>query len=143
MFGLTAIRHAAYAAAMGLALMAIPAVAQENPNAVLQQIRDSGVLKAPVMTGEVPGYIKDPKTGEWSGFYFEYLSDIAKELGVKLEPVETTWGNLAADFQSNKIDIAIGVNPNPKRGLVVDYLWEPIFTDARTIGWLENDVAKK
>lgn len=133
MFGLTTIRHAAYAAAMGLALMAIPAVAQENPNAVLQQIRDSGVLKAPVMTGEVPGYIKDPKTGEWSGFYFEYLSDIAKELGVKLEPVETTWGNLAADFQSNKIDIAIGVNPNPKRGLVVDYLWEPIFTDAWTV----------
>ncbi|RTL95092.1 MAG: transporter substrate-binding domain-containing protein [Hyphomicrobiales bacterium] len=120
------------AATVALSLLAAPvaAVADDNPSAVLDQIRASGVLKAPVMVGEEPGYIKDPATGQWSGFYVEFLTEIATELGVKLEPVETTWGNLAADFQSNKIDIAIGVNPNPKRGLVVDYLWEPLFTDA-------------
>ncbi len=120
-------------AAMAFSLLSAPvatAVAQENPSAVLDQIRASGVPKVPVMTGEEPGYIKDPATGKWSGFYIDFLSDIAKEMGVKLQPVETTWGNLAADFQSNKIDVAIGVNPNPKRGLVIDYLWEPIFTDA-------------
>lgn len=120
------------AASLCLSLMAAPSMAQaqDNPSAVLDQIRSSGVLKVPVMVGEEPGYIKDPSTGNWSGFYYEFLGDIAKELGVKLQPIETTWGNLAADFQSNKIDIAIGVNPNPKRGLVVDYLWEPLFTDA-------------
>jgi polar amino acid transport system substrate-binding protein len=120
------------AAVVALSLLAAPmtASAQDNPSAVIDQIRSSGVLKVPVMTGEEPGYIKDPATGQWSGFYYEFLGEIAAELGVKLEPVETTWGNLAADFQSNKIDIAIGVNPNPKRGLVVDYLWEPLFTDA-------------
>lgn len=106
------------------------ATAQDNPSAVLDEIRASGELKIPVMIGEEPGYIKDPATGEWSGFYVDFLSDVAEQLGVKVTPVETTWGNLAADFQSNKIDIAIGVNPNPKRGLVVDYLWEPLFTDA-------------
>ncbi|WP_137932673.1 transporter substrate-binding domain-containing protein [Mesorhizobium comanense] len=117
---------------IGLGLLAAPiaASADDNPSAVIDQIRASGVLKVPVMTGEEPGYIKDPATGQWSGFYYEFLGEIATQLGVKLEPVETTWGNLAADFQSNKIDIAIGVNPNPKRGLVVDYLWEPLFTDA-------------
>jgi len=120
------------AAAIALSLLAapMPGAAQENPSAVIEQIRSSGVLKVPVMTGEEPGYIKDPATGQWGGFYYEFLGEIADQLGVKLEPVETTWGNLAADFQSNKIDIAIGVNPNPKRGLVVDYLWEPLFTDA-------------
>ncbi|MCM2394689.1 transporter substrate-binding domain-containing protein [Rhizobium sp. S95] len=120
------------AAAVGISLLSAPAasVADDNPSAVIEQIRSSGVLKVPVMTGEEPGYIKDPATGQWSGFYYEFLGEIATQLGVKLEPVETTWGNLAADFQSNKIDIAIGVNPNPKRGLVVDYLWEPLFTDA-------------
>ncbi len=107
-----------------------PAAAQESPSAVMDQIRASGELKVPVMIGEEPGYIKDPATGNWSGFYIDFLTDLAKTLGVKITPVETTWGNLAADFQSNKIDIAIGVNPNPKRGLVVDYLWEPLFTDA-------------
>ncbi|MCZ4351692.1 transporter substrate-binding domain-containing protein [Roseovarius aestuarii] len=104
--------------------------AQDNPSAVLDSIRSSGELKIPVMVGEEPGYIKDPATGEWSGFYVDFLQDVADALGVELTTVETTWGNLAADFQSNKIDVAIGVNPNPQRGLVVDYLWEPLFTDA-------------
>lgn len=107
--------------------------ADDDPFAVLNRIKEAGVLKAPVMTGEEPGYIKDPATGEWSGFYVDWAKDIAELLGVKVEPVETTWGNLAADFQSGKIDIAIGLNPNPKRGLVVDYLSVPLFTDAWAI----------
>ncbi|GLS34635.1 ABC transporter substrate-binding protein [Mesorhizobium tianshanense] len=129
---LTVIHTFIAALTIGLGLLSAPvaASADDNPSAVIDQIRASGVLKVPVMTGEEPGYIKDPATGQWSGFYYEFLGEIATQLGVKLEPVETTWGNLAADFQSNKIDIAIGVNPNPKRGLVVDYLWEPLFTDA-------------
>lgn len=120
------------AAALGVGLLGAShgALAQDNPSAVLDQIRSSGELKIPVMVGEEPGYIKDPASGEWSGFYVDFLQDVADALGVELTTVETTWGNLAADFQSNKIDIAIGVNPNPSRGLVVDYLWEPLFTDA-------------
>jgi polar amino acid transport system substrate-binding protein len=141
--------------ALCFAIIATPQIAsaEDDPSAVLNQIRSSGVLKIPVMTGEEPGYIKDKNTGAWSGFYVEFLSEIAEALGVKIEPVETTWGNLAADFQSGKIDIAIGVNPNPKRGLVVDYLWEPLFTDAWAVltpkgksvkTWAElNDPAKK
>ena len=117
-------------AALVVAAVAQPVRADDNPSAVLDQIKASGVLKIPVMVGEEPGYIKDPSTGAWSGFYVDFLTEVADLLAVKVEPVETTWGNLAADFQSGKIDIAIGVNPNPKRGLVVDYLWEPLFTDA-------------
>src|SRR6266567_2420413 len=108
-----------------------------DPNATIDRIRNSGVLKVPVMVGEEPGYVKDPKTGEWSGFYVDWAKDIAGLLGVKIESVETTWGNLAADFQAKKIDIAFGLNPNPKRGLVVDYLNAPLFTDAWAV------VAKK
>ena len=111
----------------------VTAQADEDPSAVLNEIRSSGVLKIPVMTGEEPGYIKDRNTGEWSGFYVDFLKEIADTLGVEAEEVETTWGNLAADFQSGKIDIAIGVNPNPQRGLVVDYLWEPLFIDAWSV----------
>lgn len=110
--------------------IAKPAMADDDPSAVLSRIKAAGVLKAPVMVGEAPGYIKDPTTGEWSGFYVDWAKDIADLLGVKMEPVETTWGNLAADFQAGKIDLAIGLNPNPKRGLVVDYLTVPLFTDA-------------
>jgi polar amino acid transport system substrate-binding protein len=107
--------------------------AMADPNATLSRIKASGVLKFPVMVGEEPGYHKDPATGEWSGFYVEWANDIAGLLGVKVQTIETTWGNLAADFQANKIDIVFGLNPNPKRGLVVDYLNAPLFTDAWAI----------
>ncbi len=104
-----------------------------DPNLVIDRIRKSGELRVPVMIGEEPGYIRDRNTGAWSGFYVDWANDIANLLGVKVVPVETTWGNLAADFQANKIDIAFGLNPNPKRGLVVDYLSVPLFTDAWAI----------
>lgn len=104
-----------------------------DPNTVLNRIRDNGELRVPVMVGEEPGYIRDRDTGEWGGFYMEWANEIAGLLGVKAVPVETTWGNLAADFQAHKIDIAFGLNPNPQRGLVVDYLSVPLFTDAWAI----------
>ena len=120
-------------AVLAVAAVTTTARADDDPFAVLNKIKEAGVLKVPVMTGEEPGYIKDPATGEWSGFYVEWANEIAELLGVKVETVETTWGNLAADFQAGKIDIAIGLNPNPKRGLVVDYLSVPLFTDAWAI----------
>lgn len=115
--------------ALGVAQQALAA----DPNAVINRIRSSGELRMPVMVGEEPGYIRDRATGAWGGFYMEWAKEIADLLGVKVVPVETTWGNLAADFQANKIDLAIGLNPNPKRGLVVDYLNAPLFTDAWAI----------
>lgn len=126
-----------WALAFGAAVMAFAAVLQpalaHDPSLVLDRIRSSGILKFPVITGEEPSYIKDPQTGEWSGFYVEWGEEIASILGVKLEFVETTWGNLAADFQAQKVDIAIGLNPNPQRGLVVDYTTIPLFYGPWTV----------
>jgi polar amino acid transport system substrate-binding protein len=119
--------------ALALAVAASTTQAMADPNATLNRLKSSGVLKFPVMVGEEPGYKKDPTTGEWSGFYVDWANDIAGLLGVKVQNVETTWGNLAADFQANKIDIVFGLNPNPQRGLVVDYLNAPLFTDAWAI----------
>ena len=117
------------ATAIGLTA-ASGAARAEDPDFVLDQIRDSGVLRVPVMVGEEPGYVLNPETGEWGGFYMEWSHQIADVLGVEVETVETTWGNLAADFQAGRIDLALGLNPNPQRGLVVDYLSVPLFTDA-------------
>ena len=134
---LTMVRLPTFLLALVMAIAVTLSSAWADPNATIDRIRNSGVLKLPVMVGEEPGYVKDPASGEWSGFYVDWGKDIAGLLGVKLEYVETTWGNLAADFQAKKIDIAFGLNPNPKRGLVVDYLNAPLFTDAWAI------VAKK
>lgn len=129
-FKIPAVLMSAVAGFAALAAVAAQPAAAADPNLVLDRIRDSGELRVPVMVGEEPGYVRDRKSGEWGGFYMEWANEIAEILGVKAVPVETTWGNLAADFQANKIDIAFGLNPNPQRGLVVDYLSVPLFTDA-------------
>lgn len=117
---------------MTVGAFTLPAQA-DDPSLVLNNIRSSGILKFPVIIGEEPSYIKDPASGEWSGFYVEWGQEIAAILGVELEFVETTWGNLAADFQARKVDIAIGLNPNPQRGLVVDYTSIPLFYGPWTV----------
>ncbi|UVK35838.1 transporter substrate-binding domain-containing protein (plasmid) [Mesorhizobium sp. AR10] len=116
-----AIIAAAISAAALVGPASVPAHA-EDPSLVLDRIKASGKLKFPVMVAEEPGYIKDPRTGEWSGFFVDWGKDIANIMGVQIEYYETTWGNVAADFQAGKIDLAVGLNPNPRRGLVVDYV---------------------
>ncbi|MBB2206384.1 transporter substrate-binding domain-containing protein [Gluconacetobacter takamatsuzukensis] len=105
----------------------------DDPNTVLHRIISRGTLNVPVMVGEEPGYVKDPATGEWSGYYLDFLRSIASVLKVDIRTVETNWGNLAADFEAGKIDVAVGVNPNAQRALVVDYLPDPIFFDAWSV----------
>lgn len=63
----------------------------------------------------------------------EWARNIADVLGVELVMTESTWGNLAADFQADRLDLAIALNPNPSRGLVVDYTPVPLFHGAWAI----------
>src|SRR5665213_2816087 len=103
------------ALAIGLAVASLAGIGSssanaEDPSLVLNRIKASGKLKFPVMIGEEPGYIKDPRTGEWSVFFIDWGKDIAGLLGVKLEYHETTWGNIAADFEAGKIDLAVALN---------------------------------
>ncbi len=111
---------------------ATPATA-EDPAAAINTIKQRGTLNYPVMSGEEPDFIKNPGTGDWTGIYPDWAKQFANLLGVKVNFVETTWGNLAADFQAGRLDMAFGVNPNPQRGLVVDYVMEPIVQGVWTI----------
>jgi len=47
-------------------------------------------------------------------------NDIAKLLDVKLEYIESTYGNSILDLQSGKIDVGFA-SPTPQRALVVDF----------------------
>ena len=40
---------------------------------------------------------------------------MAKELGVKFDPVEVTWGTSIAALQANKIDVMFVLDATPKR----------------------------
>lgn len=106
----------------GAAALLPPSVllaATEGPT--LQAIRARGSLRIGVFAGTEPYYHKNLATGEWEGFCVAMGRDLAQYIGVKLELVETTWGNSVIDLQSDKIDMMFGLSNNPERAKVVDF----------------------
>lgn len=131
------------AVSAGALAMAGQAVAQTAPasakptfspsqGSTMQRVLNSGVLRIAGLVGEEPYFRKDLSTGQWSGFCIDMANDIAQNLGVKLEVLESTWGNSVLDLQANKVDISFGLNPTPKRALVIAFA-EPLFHNTFSI----------
>lgn len=136
-------RHLAAAVGAGTAAGAVLAQAAATPAAaqapapgggepVLDRIRRTRKLRIAAIAGGAPYYQKDVATGQWRGFYIDISKALADELEAELEIVESTWGNTVLDLQANKIDIFFGLNPTPKRALVVDFS-VPVFSNAFTM----------
>ena len=83
------------------AATATTAVAQTSK---VDEIRSRGTLRMAGILNEDPYFSKDPRTGEWRGFAVEMARDIAENIGVKLEVVESSWANSILDVQSGKVD---------------------------------------
>lgn len=99
-----------------LLLAALPGRAEST----FDQIKRSGQLRYGAIDYP-PNWFRDKKTGKWEGFLVEVAEDIAKEMGVKAVPVETTWATCVLDLQSNKIDMQAGLQATPKRALAIDF----------------------
>jgi polar amino acid transport system substrate-binding protein len=74
----------------------------------------------------LPYFYRDPKTGKAHGLSVKYAEDIAKVMGVKAVPVDTTWGNMVAALQSGQIDMAPFLIPVPARAMAVEFINNPI-----------------
>src|SRR5262249_28268729 len=110
------------AAVSGTILAGSRALAQAPADeATFDRIRRTKVLRAAALPGELPYFKKDLASGEWSGAAADMCRDIAKVMDVKVEWLESTYGNSVLDLQSNKIDLAFSLNPTPQRALVIDF----------------------
>jgi polar amino acid transport system substrate-binding protein len=115
------------AAAPASALIGAPALAQApTEESTFDRIKRTKVVRAAALPGELPYFLKNLSTGEWSGMAVEMCKDIAKVFDAKIEWLESTYGNSVLDLQSNKIDLAFALNPTPQRALVIDFS-RPIF----------------
>src|SRR5450830_490977 len=114
------------------------AFAQSAPagESTFARIKRTKTLRIGGIRGQAPYYNKDLVTGEWVGFMIDFAKSVAASLNVKLEILETTWGNSVLDLQTRKIDIFFGLNPTPVRREAVGFS-EPLFRNAFTV------VAKK
>ncbi len=105
--------------------------AQAQPS-TLKRVLSSGKLRIGAVTDGIPAFQKDIRSGDWRGIFIDISRKLAQENGLKLEIVETTWGNSVLDLQSNKIDIMFGLNPTPERQKAIDFS-TPVFQNAFTL----------
>ncbi|MEC8110782.1 MAG: transporter substrate-binding domain-containing protein, partial [Pseudomonadota bacterium] len=84
--------------AIALACVSVPAHAQS----ALQDILSTGVLKVGTTGDWNPMTMKDPATNSYTGYDIDVMTELAKDLDVKLEFVATDWKTLVSGVVSGK-----------------------------------------
>ena len=115
------------------AMLPLSAVhAQTGGEAAMARIKRTATLRTGMVAGAAPYFAKDIATGQWLGFGADFARELASALGVKLQYVETTWGNAVLDLQSNKIDCMFGLGPTEQRRKMIGFT-DPVFHNTFTI----------
>lgn len=94
----------AVAVAAVVATLALSQAAQAGPR--LDKIMETKVLRVGTPGDYRPFAIKTD--AGLSGHDIDVIEAMAKELGVKIEYVQTSWPKLMADLQADQFDIAVG-----------------------------------
>src|SRR5579862_1717171 len=85
-------------------LIAGAAVAAE-PDSLLSQIKQRGSIM--ICEAAYPPYnVKNTKSGEWEGLDVDIEAEIAKDLGVKIERVDTSFAGLIPSINTHKCDLS-------------------------------------
>lgn len=87
----------------------------------LAKIRNAGVMRVAALVGEPPYFVKDVRTGEWSGACVEMAKDIAELLDVEIEFIDSSYGNSVIQLQTDRVDIAMSLTPTPLRSLAINF----------------------
>jgi polar amino acid transport system substrate-binding protein len=104
----------------------------ESNESAMARIMRTKTLRSGVIAGAAPYFAKSVATREWQGFGPDFSRHLAKSLGVKLQLVETTWGNAVLDLQANKIDCMFGMAPTEQRKKMIGFT-DPLFQNTFTL----------
>ena len=86
---------------------AVAASASAQSASALDSVTQAGVLRA-CTPGDYKPFAFQRADGAFEGIDVDLAQTLARSLGVKLEFVKTSWGNLMGDFTGGKCDIAVG-----------------------------------
>lgn len=87
----------------------------------LQQILNSGTLKVGTTGDWNPMTMKDPATNSYRGYDIDVMTELAKDLGVKVEFVPTDWKTLVSGVTSGKYHITGSASVSPARAKAAGY----------------------
>jgi len=104
-------------AVMAIFTIAAPAQAAS----VLEDILSGGVLKVGTTGDWNPMTMRDPKTNSYTGYDIDVMTELAKDLGVKLELVPTDWKTLVSGVTSGKYHMTGSASISPSRAKAAGY----------------------
>lgn len=108
-------------AALFAAYLSMTGVAGAQAVDSLASIKESGVLRVG-MADNTPSQSKDPISNEWEGFNVDMAKDLAEQMGVKLEIVDTSWSTVIPGLLAGQYDIAmVDFYATPKRAQTVAF----------------------
>lgn len=100
---------------------AVTAASAQTSSNSLERILGAKKLRMGAVGATPPNAYMEITTGKWTGINIELGQQLAKDMGVELEIIETTWGNSVLDLQTDKIDVMFGFGITPQRMLAVDF----------------------
>ncbi|MBW2442190.1 MAG: transporter substrate-binding domain-containing protein [Deltaproteobacteria bacterium] len=96
---------------------------------VKKELRESSTIEKIIRSGKmrvgmstfVPWAMQD-KNGKWIGFEIDVATQLAKDMGVKVEFVPTKWEGLIPSLLTGKFDLIIaGMTGTPQRALKINF----------------------
>src|SRR5690349_12705748 len=88
------------------------AASAETTDGYWQGVQKTGALRCGAAVAP-PYVMRDPASGEYSGFFADLCREFAEVLKVKPEFVDTTWDNIVAGLQAGKWDVSLALNRTP------------------------------
>ena len=85
-----------------------------------QGVQKVGVLRCGAAV-YAPFVMRDPVTGNYTGFFSDLCREFADALKVKPQFVDTTWDNIVAGLQAGKWDLSLALNRTPARAMAVGF----------------------
>jgi polar amino acid transport system substrate-binding protein len=85
-----------------------------------QGVQKAGVLRCGAAVAP-PYVMRDPASGQYSGFFADLCRELAETLKVKAEFVDTTWDNIVAGLQAGKWNVSLALNRTPARAMAVQF----------------------
>lgn len=100
--------------------MASSISAAQDAGGYWQKVQSSGVLRCGAAVAP-PYVMRDPASGEYSGFFADLCRDFAATLEVEPQFVDTTWDNIVAGLQAGKWDVSLALSRTPIRAMAVNF----------------------
>jgi len=131
-------------AALGLALAAAAASADASAGTVLDRVRSAKVLRVCIWPDYYGITYRNPRTQALGGIDIDLSAEFGRDLGVRIEPVESSFQTLVEDLSNDRCDIAMfAVAVLPQREKVLRFSRPYLRSDIYAVTTRSNRVVRE